>query len=105
MRSLRSRSVGTKLTETEYATLQALAGEQRLGEWVRQVLLASVAPDRFQHIVLAEVIALRTILLNLHFAVASGETLTAEAMQRLIYRADQDKIRKAQEHLTSAVFV
>ena len=52
--------------------------------------------------VLAEVVALRTILLNLHFALATGDTPTADAMQRLIERADQDKIRKAQERLASS---
>ena len=40
---------------------------------------------------LAEVLAPRTILLNLHFHLCSGTTVTAETMQRLIERADQDK--------------
>jgi len=44
---------------------------------------------------LAEVLALRTILLNVHFAVSQGQTLTAEEMQQLIARADQDKLSKA----------
>ena len=51
-------------------------------------------------IVLAELLAVRTIVLNLHFALASGDTPTVEAMQRLIDRADRDKLGKAQERLT-----
>jgi hypothetical protein len=41
--------------------------------------------------VLAEVLALRTILLNLHFHLCSGAAVTAATMQRLIARAVQDK--------------
>ena len=40
---------------------------------------------------LAELLALRAILLNLHFHLCSGTPVTAETMQRLIERADQDK--------------
>jgi len=36
-------------------------------------------------------------VLNLQFALASGEILTPDTVQRLIERADHDKIRKAQE--------
>lgn len=51
---------------------------------------------------MAELLALRAILLNLHFAVCSGEPVTAETMRRLIDRADQDKLQHAQERLASA---
>ena len=46
-------------------------------------------------IVLAELLALRTIVLNLHFHLASGTPVAAETMQRLIERADQDKYQQA----------
>ena len=48
---------------------------------------------------LAELLALRTILLNLHFHLCSGTTVTAETMQRLIERADQDKRQQAEARL------
>jgi hypothetical protein len=51
---------------------------------------------------MAEVVALRTILLNLLFKQSNGERLTAEEMQRLIERADSDKLRKARERLLQA---
>jgi hypothetical protein len=40
--------------------------------------------------------------LNLHFAVATGETPTMDDVQALIERADQDKIQRAKERLWSA---
>jgi hypothetical protein len=47
--------------------------------------------------------ALRTILVNLHFAVATGVPPTADDMRRLIELADQDKWQKAEERLLSAI--
>ena len=64
------------------------------------VVSDEVTPE-LAHIFLAELLALRTIVLNLHFALASGEALTEDTVDRLIERADHDKIRKAQERLAS----
>ena len=98
----RTKSVGTKVTEDEYATLARLAEGRTLSEWVRDVLLAIATPRPADHVLLAEVLALRTIVLNLHFAVASGDMPTTDAMKRLIERADEEKIRKARERLIAA---
>jgi hypothetical protein len=54
------------------------------------------------HAVMAELVALRAILLNVLFKQANGQTLTAEEMQRLIDRADSDKLRKARERFSQA---
>jgi hypothetical protein len=51
---------------------------------------------------MAEVVALRAILLNVLFKQSNGERLTAEEMQRLVERADSDKLRKARERLLQA---
>jgi hypothetical protein len=102
MASQRTKSIGTKVTDEEYARLEALAGEQTISEWARAVLLKAAAAPSAEPILLAELLALRTILLNLHFAVCSGEPVTAETMRRLIDCADQDKIQHARERLASA---
>jgi hypothetical protein len=102
MPSLRTKSISTKVTDEEYAQFEASAGEQTISEWVRDVLLKATKPHAGEQAVLAEVLALRTILLNLHFAVTQGQTLTAEEMQRLIERADQSKLSKAQQRLAEA---
>jgi hypothetical protein len=52
--------------------------------------------------VMAEVVALRAILLNVLFKVSNGQRLTEEEMQRLIDRADSDKRKKARERLAQA---
>jgi hypothetical protein len=110
--SLRTKSIGTKVTDEEYAELErtAQAGGKTLGEWYREVMLASVnghAPKgqpsdgSEAKVLMAEIVALRTILLNVLFKQANGESLTAEQMQRLIDRTDADKLKKAVERLRS----
>ena len=102
MPSLRTKSISTKVTDEEYAQFEALAGEQTISEWARDVLLKASKPNAGDQTVLAEVLALRTILLNIHFAVSQGQTLTAEEMRQLIERADQNRFSKARQRLAEA---
>ena len=100
MTALRTKTISTKVTDEEYVQFETLAGEQTISEWARNVLLKATEPDTGEHAVLAEVLALRTILLNIHFALSQGQTLNAEEMQKLIARADRDKLGKARDRLT-----
>lgn len=102
--SIRTRSVGTKVTEEEYSQLESLACGEGLSisEWSRSVLLERSKGDRpseAEKALLAELLALRTILLNLHFTIARGGTISADDMQEIIDRADRDKAKKATERL------
>jgi hypothetical protein len=93
MASRRTKSIGTKVTPDEYARIQTLAGEQPVSEWVRAALLRAAAdPPAADSIVLAELLA----------HLSSGTPVTAEAMQRLIERADQDKRQQAEARLAAA---
>ena len=95
----RTKGISIKVTDDEYATLTRLAAGRTVSAWVHDVVLATATPRPIDAVLLAEFLALRAIVLTLHFAVAAGETLTAEAMQRLIDHVDQDKRLKAHEHL------
>jgi hypothetical protein len=108
--TLRTKSIGTKVSEEEYAQLERAAqlGSKTLGEWCREVMLASAngLASETQHsggaevqALMAELVALRTILLNVLYKQVNGESLTAEEMQRLIEREDDDKLKKAVERL------
>jgi hypothetical protein len=104
MPDLRVRTVGTRVCEEEYQALERLAAArgQTLSEWTRQIVLAQLNPTKAsstEETVIAEVLALRTILLNALFRIAQGEKLTAEEMQKLIERADAGKTEKAREKL------
>jgi hypothetical protein len=98
----RRKSIGTKVSEEEYAKLEALAGGRAMSEWVREVLLRELDGKQAraaEETVLAEVLALRTILLNAFYRLAEGEKLTAEELQSFIDRADASKVQKASERL------
>ena len=100
----RARSIGTKVTADEYAQLEARAREEQLSisEWSRRVLLdaAKIGPGRAgERAVLAEVIALRTIVANLIYAFTSDGKVTAEQMRAFIERADGTKSKRAAELL------
>jgi hypothetical protein len=99
----RTKSIGTKLTADEYDQVVRVADGHTLGEWVRDVLLRVAVPKPADHVLLAEILALRTIVLNLQFTVASGEPLTTDAMKRLIERADQEKTQRAADRLVAAM--
>ena len=106
--NLRTKSIGTKVSEDEFARLEQAAqkASKTLGEWCREVMLGSAngqpangAGGNGAEALMAEVVALRAILLNVLFKQANGERLTSEEMQRLIERADSDKFKKARERL------
>jgi|GEM_PF-798053 len=112
---LRTKSVTTKVTEAEYARLeeQAELAGLNLSEWIRGRLLGTGRPGNERtggettgnpdngadEVVLGEVLALRTILMNLLFSISQGKPVTAEAMRELMDRADGDKSKRAMERL------
>jgi hypothetical protein len=105
---LRTKSISTKVTEEEYARLEELAGTtgQSMSEWVRTKLLEQAerkAAKVSEETLLAELLGLRTILLNLLFTVAKGEAMTVEQMQTVIERADASKLERAPKLLAAQV--
>ena len=101
---LRTKSVGTKVSEEEFADLESRARARKLtlSEWVRAELLEPRADDgAADEVLLGEVLALRTIFLNLMFSLTNGKPVTPEQMGELIGRADGDKAKRAMERLTA----
>jgi hypothetical protein len=102
---LRTKSVGTKVSEEEFAMLEARAQAAglTLSEWVRDVLLAvpTTEGELIGEVTLAEVLALRTLFLNLQFRQSQGPIPEAE-MRGLIERADAAKGERAREKLETA---
>ena len=103
---LRTKSVGTKVSEAEFALLEEHAREAglTLSEWVRDVLLSAPVesgPDSGE-VALGEILALRSLLLNLHFRTAKGEPIPEPEMRALIERADGVKTERARERLEAA---
>jgi hypothetical protein len=82
MATRRTKSVSTKVTEAEYDAIARRAEPLTVSEWARAILLA-----------------LRTIVLNLNFALAANDPPTVEAMHTLIDRADAEKLSKAEDRI------
>ena len=104
MASRRTKSISAKVTQSEYARLVAEAGELTISEWLRTVALEAPALRRRESeasTLLAELLALRTIVINLQLALSCGESVTVEDVQHLAARADREKARRAHELLTA----
>jgi hypothetical protein len=99
---LRTKSVGTKVSEAEFALLEerARGAGMRLGEWVREALLSAPVEAGVDsgEVALGEVLALRSLLLNLHFRSA---TIPEAEMRGLIERADGSKLERARERIAA----
>jgi hypothetical protein len=100
----RTRSAGAKVTDEEYAQLEALAQARglTLGEWCREMLLAQLdpnAPAPIEQMLLAEVLGLRMIVLNMLRTIGSGENLSEDKIQQIIQWADSEKTATARERL------
>jgi hypothetical protein len=100
----RTRSAGAKVTDAEYAQLEALAQARglTLGEWCRQVLLAQLVPSLAttpEKAILSEILGLRMIVINLLRALGSGCLLTTDKTQEIIDWADGEKLATAVECL------
>jgi hypothetical protein len=102
----RSKTIGVRVTEDDYARLQVLADAEgkTVGEWCRDVLSGLAQnpggkPKPIDQALLAEVIALRTIVANLTYAFTSEGKVTREQMLAVIDRADKTKLKRAAELL------
>ena len=92
-RVIRAISVNTKVSQTEYETIQTQAASRGLclSEWMRARLLA---PER-DELVLAEVIATRTIVVNALYGQGCAKPWTADEYRKLTIHADSVKTATA----------
>jgi hypothetical protein len=93
---LRTKSIGFKVSEEEYARLEtaAQADGRTLGEWCREVILrgGSASDDP----ALAEIIGVRLLLVNVLGPVAAGDKVTPENFNQLL-----DQIGEAKHQLAA----
>lgn len=84
-----------KFSSIEFARLQAVMGGKKPGTWAYERLIATIEAVPFERAILAEVLALRIILLNFHRAALAGQALTFEEAAAHVSAADRDKFAKA----------
>ena len=102
--SFRAKSIATRITESEFAEIESAASAQgkKVAEWLRDAALAQARGRAWETdpILLAELMAVRTLLVNL-FASASKGPLSEESIRRMTAYADSIKLQKAEEFLAS----
>jgi len=88
---LRTKSIGFKVSEEEYALLEtaAQASGRTLGEWCREVILrgGSASDDP----ALAEIVGVRLLLVNVLRPLAAGEKLAPEAFDKMLDQISEVK--------------
>ena len=95
---LRTKSIGFKVSEEEYAQLETAArtSGRTLGEWCREVVFASASDAERHDPALAEIVGIRLLLVNVLGPVAAGEKVTAEKFNQLL-----DQISEAKHQLAA----
>jgi cytochrome c553 len=102
--SNRTKSIATRLTDAEFAEIESAAGSagKKVAEWLREAALAQTRATGEEKttdtVLLAELMALRSLIVNL-FAVASKGPLSDETLRRIAAYADAIKDQKAEELL------
>jgi hypothetical protein len=103
--SFRAKSISTRITETEFAEIESVASAEgkKVAEWLREAALAQARGRRAGEtdpVLLAELMAVRTLLVNL-FASASKGPLSEESIRKMTAYADSIKLQKAEEFLAN----
>jgi uncharacterized protein (DUF1778 family) len=102
--SNRTKSIATRLTDAEFAEVEYAASSagKKVAEWLREAALAQARATGEEKttdtVLLAELMALRSLIVNL-FAVASKGPLSDETLRRVSTYADAIKDQKAEELL------
>jgi len=98
----RARSIATRLTDTEFGEVEAAAANagKKVAEWLRQAALAHARADqeKTDPILLAEIMGMRSLMLNL-FARASEGPLTTEDLRKMSAYSDSIKEQRAQDYM------
>jgi hypothetical protein len=101
--SYRVKSIATRLTEAELSEVESAASKsgKKVSEWLRDTALAHVRgpqEERTDPILLAEIMGMKSLLLNL-FAKASQGPLSTEDLRKMSAYADSVKDDRAREFL------
>ena len=101
----RVRSIATRLTDAEFGEIEAAAVStgKKVAEWLREAALAHArasagAEEKTDLILLAEIMGMRSLMLNL-FARASEGPLTTEDLRKMSAYSDSVKEQRAQDYM------
>ena len=98
----RARSIATRLTDAEFGEVEAAAANagKKVAEWLREAALAHAraGQEHTDPILLAEIMGMRSLMLNL-FARASEGPLTTDDLRKMSAYSDSIKEQRAQDYM------
>ena len=98
----RARSIATRLTDTEFGEVESAAANagKKVAEWLREAALAHAraGQEHTDPILLAEIMGMRSLMLNL-FARASEGPLTTDDLRKMSAYSDSIKEQRAQDYM------
>jgi hypothetical protein len=101
----RARSIATRLADAEFGEVEAAAAAagKKVAEWLREAALGHArasagAAEQTDPILLAEIMGMRSLMLNL-FARASEGPLTTDDLRKMSAYSDSIKEQKAQDYM------
>jgi hypothetical protein len=87
-RESRNQTLSTKLSETEYRTVEkaSSADGKTTGEWLRDLTLRSLrsGANDAELIALSEIVGVRLLLVNVLRSLGTGQRMTSEAFDKLV---------------------
>ena len=98
-RESRNQTLSTKLTETEYRSVEkaSAADGKTSGEWLRDLTLRTIrsgATDT-EVIALSEIVGMRLLLVNVLRPLATGQKMTIEAFDKMVNEIGSTKYELA----------
>jgi hypothetical protein len=102
-----TRTIATKVTAAEYEIAQSCAAQagKTVSGWLRSFIpggdSSELGHERSACLLLAEVLALRSILITLLFHIGNQSALTQDEVSRLIQQTDGEKLVRAKTQLAS----
>jgi hypothetical protein len=101
----RARSIATRLADAEFGEVEAAAAAagKKVAEWLREAALGHArasagAAEQTDPILLAEIMGMRSLMLNL-FARASEGPLTTDDLRKMSAYSDSIKEQRAQDYM------
>jgi hypothetical protein len=103
----RTKTIGVRVTVEDYDRLRSMASShgKLLGEWCRDILLYAVRHPEgtgFHQALLGEVIALRRIVFDVTYCLATDQPITSAAMKAIWKDAEASKRSQAVNLLRQA---
>lgn len=100
----RTRTIGLRVTEPEYVSLEREAWNtgKTVADWARECLLRELQAEpqgRLEQHVFTELVGIQLLLMNTLGPLLRGERVTAEQLDSLLRQVQSTKAKKAQELL------